>query len=213
MTAPICLFISNDFVVVHKPSGMVMDGTFSLSVKTWLEEHLRKQSFIPKWGPYPIHYIDRAVEGIVVFALKKRVFTQLQQQMEQGDFLKVYAARSINSPSINSFPSTINHFHSRTADGKRAIISEDDLPEYKTAALEILEIIPFIKIRLITGRFHQIRAQLAHLNAPIVGDTMYDGTDPPVAPAKIDLCAYQLSFTNPKTNERLEFSVNPSFLD
>lgn len=200
-------------MVVHKPAGMVMDGTFSLSVKTWLEEHLRKQSFIPKWGPYPIHYIDRAVEGIVVFALKKRVFTQLQQQMERGDFLKVYAARSINLPRINSFPATINHFHSRTADGKRAIITEDDLPEYKTAALEILEIIPFIKIRLITGRFHQIRAQLAYLNAPIVSDTMYDGTDPPVAPAKIDLCAYQLSFTNPKTNERLEFSVNPSFLD
>jgi 23S rRNA pseudouridine1911/1915/1917 synthase len=212
MSIPSIVFSNSDLIVLRKPHGIPVDGAFDLTLKSWLENQIQRQSMKVKWGPYPLHYIDRAVEGLVLFACKKSVFTQLQQQMQKGDFKKVYLAKCEGDFSNAQLPFILKNHHSRTPDGKKAIISLDAKKESKYCAIKILESSPYVKIELITGRFHQIRAQLAFLGKPIVGDLLYSKNSLNVkSPESIQLCAAELSFFDPKTGERLLFTTQPSF--
>lgn len=199
-------------MVVRKPHGIPVDGNFDLTLKSWLEKHIQTEAKKVKWGPFPVHYIDRAVEGLVLFACKKSVFTKLQEQMQNAAFTKTYLAKCEGDFSGMQLPLTLKNYHSRTPDGKKALIHKDSKAGAKYCSLKILESSPYVKIELITGRFHQIRAQLAFLDKPIVGDTLYgQATSRAKSPEMIRLCAAELSFFDPKTGERLWFSTQPSF--
>lgn len=67
----------------------------------------------------------------------------------------------------------------------------------------------FLRIRLLTGRHHQIRVQLAHAGAPLAGDRKYGGAEP--GSGGLCLCACELCFLHPKTKEKMEFRVPPTF--
>ena len=93
----------------------------------------------------------------------------------------------------------------------RAIIVEESNPRAKKARLsyKLLEKIDdhcLLQIKLDTGRFHQIRVQLASRTAPILGDVKYGGskTGHPLC-----LCAYRLQFTHPVSEEGMTFEIRP----
>ena len=65
-----------------------------------------------------------------------------------------------------------------------------------------------LKIRLLTGRHHQIRVQLAHAGCPIVGDRKYGKAEG----GPFCLCACELRFLHPVTREKMRFCTEPSFL-
>ncbi len=94
--------------------------------------------------------------------------------------------------------------------GRARVVDEHD-PRAKIARLsyEVIEECgaeKLLDIRLQTGRFHQIRAQLAARNAPIVGDAKYGGT---ATGRPLCLCAYRLIFRHPATGEEVEFAIRP----
>ena len=64
-----------------------------------------------------------------------------------------------------------------------------------------------LDIELMTGRFHQIRAQLSHAGHPIVGDVKY-GAKTAEPDRSIRLCAYRLSFEHPGTGKRMDFELD-----
>ena len=64
-------------------------------------------------------------------------------------------------------------------------------------------------LHLVTGRTHQIRVHMAHIGHPVLGDRLYGRRDTPRAP-RLMLHAWQLSFTHPKTRERLSFEAPPA---
>ena len=68
-------------------------------------------------------------------------------------------------------------------------------------------LVTLLKIHLKTGRFHQIRAQLSHMDCPILGDVKYGA--PEKRRGEIALCSYKLSFTHPKTGEKMDFKIKP----
>ena len=69
----------------------------------------------------------------------------------------------------------------------------------------------FLRIRLLTGRHHQIRVQLAHAGAPIAGDRKYGEAEPGCR--QLCLCACELRFVHPKTKKKMDFRVEPTFFD
>ena len=64
-----------------------------------------------------------------------------------------------------------------------------------------------LRIRLLTGRHHQIRVQLSHAGLPICGDAKYGKAGGPLC-----LCAYKVIFSHPRTGKRMEFEVKPTFV-
>ena len=67
-----------------------------------------------------------------------------------------------------------------------------------------------LRIRLLTGRHHQIRVQLAHAGVPIVGDRKYGMRE---ERGQLCLCASEMVFGHPGTGERMGFRVEPAFLE
>lgn len=85
--------------------------------------------------------------------------------------------------------------------GKRSELLYRTLEEWEGKSL--------LEIRLLTGRHHQIRAQLAHAGAPVVGDAKYGKADS--ERRQLCLCSYKMTFVHPRTGAPMTFQVEPSF--
>ena len=196
---PFIVDITSDYVVVDKPAGLVVDSGQSdfPSLTSKLENVLKSRGErISKWGLHPLHFIDRAVAGLVIYARKKSAFTALQAQFTDRTIKKIYRVKT-DSP-LKTIKGHLIHFHRRSADGKVAQIFDTKVVNSKRVDLRYrhLENNTY-EIQLGSGKYHQIRAQLSHEGSPIVGDTLYNGEGAP--PETIALVFYQLTFKDPKT--------------
>ena len=207
-------------IIVHKCAGLATQSA-DVSRKdcvSILKEHIKKNTPGLKSEPYLgiIHRLDRPVEGLLVFAKDKRTAADLSRQVQNGKMKKGYTALV---EGIVDAPTDTGLKDMMCKDGKRnmAVIYDDGragLQEarlsYRTERILKEENRSILSIRLITGRFHQIRAQLSHMGHPIVGDTKYGALSS--YPEGIALVANRLEFIHPLTGEKIEKAVDFSFL-
>ena len=119
---------------------------------------------------------------------------------------------SVRGPSANDgsagIPSAHGHPGENLSSGHRAEL------EYEILQVREAEGLSLADIRLITGRFHQIRAQMAHAGTPLLGDMKY-GSEASKALARglgvryVALCACSLEFRHPVSGKRMEFRIEP----
>lgn len=122
------------------------------------------------------HRLDRIGRGIVVIALTDEAISFHNEQLRERAWGKLYLAR-IHSPSESDMEGILgsHKIHLRTVKGRAEVVRSGG----KQALLDVLAISPrqrhlsYALVRLRTGRFHQIRATLAHLGVPMVGDRLY----------------------------------------
>ncbi|QQD85115.1 RluA family pseudouridine synthase [Jeotgalicoccus sp. ATCC 8456] len=155
-------------------------------------------------SPYvePVHRLDVDTSGIVLFAKNAYMKKILDYMLAKNEIERIYKAHvklgsKINKQTVNAplgrKPHT-NLYHV-TREGKTAIthiIEVKKLKHYEELTVE-----------LETGRTHQIRAHLKHLNAPIIGDKLYGGPTSPY----MHLYGYQVSFTNPLSGEKVNVTM------
>ncbi|MCF0235854.1 MAG: RNA pseudouridine synthase, partial [Bacteroidaceae bacterium] len=197
--------------VVNKPGGMLsVPGNDEVpSVK---DEILRL--FPQADGPIIVHRLDMETAGLMVVALTRRAYHDLQKQFAQRLVHKSYyaeveslapldAAHALDRPrqGVISLPLCPN-----PDDRPRQLVSAQYGKEAVTH-YEFASTSPPIALRLspITGRTHQLRVHCAHpdgLGLPIVGDHLYGRPGP-----HLHLLAQQLSFAHPVTKEALRFEV------
>lgn len=200
-------------LALNKPQGIMVEED------RWGHENLcqcaknylantspRKEVFLQN-----IHRLDRPVSGIVLFAKKPSALKHLQEQFRQKTIQKVYLALTDKHPSEST--GELNHFHYKDVRHQKALISSKKLPSYSPVSLlyELLfekNGIYYWKIKLLTGKYHQIRAQLAHVGCPIIGDELY-GSKVAYRPHAIALHAFRLEFTHPKTNKLVSLTASP----
>ncbi|MCH8545538.1 MAG: RNA pseudouridine synthase [Cryomorphaceae bacterium] len=207
---PFIIDITSDYIVVDKPGGLVVDSgqTDHPSLTKKLENVLKSRGErISKWGIHPLHFIDRAVAGLVIYARKKSAFTSLQAQFLDRSITKVYLAKIVHP--LRSSEGSMVHYHRRSSDGKVAQIFDNKVEHSKRVDLRYRRLDNHTyEILLGSGKYHQIRAQLSHEGSPIVGDTLYDGSNHP--PESIALICHQLTFVDDKTGERKSYTSNHS---
>jgi len=160
---------------VVKPAGMATElsrdtkGTSLLSqVKT---AAARSHPKLP-------HRLDRVSRGIVIVALTKRSIAHHNQQILERAWDKIYLARCLAPAGREPDDLLGQHkLHLRPQGGRARVVRSGG----NQALTEILDVAPapdidgeiHVLVRLLTGRFHQIRATLAHLSAPLVDDWVY----------------------------------------
>lgn len=211
-TAPIVLHNDKDLIVLVKPSGMLSesDPFGNPSVQGFVAGLCGREIKI-KTGPGMVHRLDRSTGGVMVLAKKASILKQLNSDFENRLVKKTYLAEVEGSPVPSS--ARLSHFLTKNNRHRKAILHHKAVKGSAQAILSYETIenrgrTSILRIHLETGRYHQIRAQLAFIGHPVLGDDKYGSTIPSV---KIHLHACGLEFTHPKTGKRLVFASNPYF--
>lgn len=214
------LFEDKHIIVCEKPAGVPVQ-TKSLSTKdleSMLKTHIAKTSG-EKVPPYlaVIHRLDQPVSGILVFGKTKAAAANLNKQMQSDGFGKFYQAVlcGVLSPESGKLTDYLikdgrtNTSHIGKKGEKDAKLSE---LSYETLQTNEEKTLSVVKIKLATGRHHQIRVQMAGAGTPLWGDNKYNpefvnkrGYFP------IALCAYKLEFKHPATNKPMNFELTPNW--
>lgn len=191
-------------LVVNKPHGLMVEpdrnGYPNLlqEVKKYLKSCTQEKGEV---YAQHIHRLDRPVSGIVLFAKKREVLRNLSEQFAERKVKKYYQALTDKEPQLLS--GTLEHWHKK--EKKRAVISEQQSEwaervslQYAVSAIGDNRFLWDIELH--TGKFHQIRAQLAYVGCSIVGDQVY-GSTVLFKPDAIALHARKLIFNHPVTND------------
>lgn len=196
--------------IVNKPIGLVVHPASSYKKETLVHGLLYLTSELSDLGGSNrlgiIHRLDKDTCGLLIVAktndaheklsrmLKYREITRKYYTLVHGNFpyekIKVDAA-------IGRHP-TIRTRQAVVSSGRNAVSYFTRIKQFKHYT--------YLEAQLETGRTHQIRVHLAHLGYPIVGDTTY-GRRKDIIKGQF-LCAHELSFIHPFTNEKLKFNIN-----
>lgn len=169
------LYEDDDVIVVNKPSGLLTHAKGGLSDETTVAEIIRpKTSFATDTDrPGIVHRLDRDTSGLLIIAKNPESAAHLQRQFAERTAKKTYIAITDSKPKLNAAkidlpigrnPSAPSTFRI-DPNGKPAQTTYHVLAENDAQSL--------VELKPTTGRTHQLRVHLAHLNAPILGDRVY----------------------------------------
>jgi RluA family pseudouridine synthase len=200
-------------LVCNKPAGLMVEPdrnnhpNLLQQVKNYLKEKTGDKN------PYAqhLHRLDRVTSGIVLFTKQKEHLRNLSEQFAQRQVSKYYVALTDKAPEKKA--GILEHWHRK--EKKKAALVLEGTKYAEKAKLEYI-VQPHGKyylwnIKLHTGKYHQIRVQLASIGCPILGDELYGSTEPYQTNA-IALHAAKLIIEHPVTKEKMVFeAINSGF--
>lgn len=209
------LYEDEDLLVCRKPAGVAVQ-TKKLG-QADMESLLKNYRVARGEQPYigVVHRLDQPVEGVMVFAKTKEAAAALGRQIAAKLADKCYYALVDGAPEKkrgtlvdylvrDGRTNTSSVAECGTKDAKRAELSYEVTEQKSGRAV--------LKIRLETGRHHQIRVQLAHAGMPIVGDRKYNFKEN-IAPSGegLCLCSYRIGFRHPISHKNLAFEIDKPY--
>lgn len=146
----------------------------------------------------------------MVFAKTSKAASRLAEQMRSGDFEKQYLTVLVGCPKEKQ--GTLVNYLKKNSVNNMVYICTQTTDGAKLASLDyaVLEEkggCSLVRVKLHTGRTHQIRVQMAGIGTPVYGDMRYGGEN--AKKGGLALWAYSLAFTHPVTKERLRFMAEP----
>lgn len=196
------VFADDHLLVVNKPSGLAVhrgearDPLYAMNLAREVAGRL----------VHPLHRLDRATSGLLVFTFDKAVLAAMQQKLESGGMEKVYWALVRGIPPEQG---RIDHAIPRQEGGEPVAAVTD------FRRLGIFERYALLEARPRTGRRHQIRKHLKHLSHPLIGDTRYGKGEhnryfrQQAGLFRLALHAVALSFEHPISGEHLDLIARP----
>ena len=174
--------LTNNYVVINKPAGVPSQSDISgdddaLAMTSRALSDLGADSSL-----WLVHRLDRTVGGLMVIARSAKYAALLSAIVSDGDFSKVYLAVVEGKAPGGEL---IDYLYKDARIGKSLIVtaSRSGAKKARLCYVPIAEyseqgkIRTLVTVRLYTGRFHQIRAQLSNSGYPIVGDKKYGSRD------------------------------------
>ena len=197
------IFEDKDILVCDKPSGLLSEGEGKESLTSLLAA-TREKIFC-------VHRLDRETSGLMVFAKSAKAAASLSEQIQGSDFEKEYLALIEGTPANESGIFEDMLYFDRTKN-KSFVIKEGkkERKGVKRASLEYSVIssdkdTSIVRVKLHTGRTHQIRIQFASRGMPLVADRRYGAK--PSEQKVFSLRCCHLSFYHPTTKEKLCFDI------
>lgn len=208
------LFEDNHLLVVEKPVNVPTqeDESGDPDMLTLLKEDLKARHQKP--GNVflgLVHRLDRPVGGAMAFAKTSKAASRLSDQVRTHTFGKTYMAVLRGKPDLAQ--GRLTDWLLKDAKTNTVRIVKENHPDAKQAVLdyEILdkkEDLSLVRIKLLTGRPHQIRVQFAGIGCPLYGDQKY-GSAVNAPGQQIALWSVGLELDHPTTKERLSFASRP----
>ncbi|MDD6156772.1 MAG: RluA family pseudouridine synthase [Lachnospiraceae bacterium] len=205
------LYEDDAILVCYKPAGIATQ-TRKIGQQD-MESLLRNYRARRKENPYigVVHRLDQPVEGVMVFAKTPGAAAKLSEQIKNRAVGKHYYAVAWADDYAGEDQGVLEDYLVFEQKSNLTRIVDRDVPGAKKAMLEYriagrTEGKLCADILLHTGRHHQIRAQFAYADMPLVGDAKY-GKRKEKCP--LALCSYRLEFAHPTSGENMDFSAVP----
>ncbi len=208
------LYEDNHLIAVNKlPSEIVQgDNTGDRPLSDNLKQYL-KQKYDKPGNVFlgVIHRLDRPVSGVVVFAKTGKALRRMNELVKQRALKKTYWAIVKNKPPETT--GKLVHYLSRNTKKNKSFVSPVPGKDKKEAVLSYRLLASgqryhLLEIDLLTGRHHQIRAQLAAIGCPVKGDLKY-GFPRSNPDASISLHARKVVFVHPVKKEKVAIVADP----
>lgn len=200
------IYEDNHIIVVNKRPGEIVQGDktgdtpLSETIKSYLKEKYNKPGNV---FCGVVHRIDRPVGGLVIFAKTSKALSRLNDMLRKGEIHKTYWALVEGKPERES--DTLRNF--LVSDGRinKTFIAREGDRDAKESALKYSTVAngdrySLLEVNLLTGRKHQIRAQLSAIGHPIKGDLKY-GARRSNPDGGISLLARRIEFIHPVSKE------------
>lgn len=205
------LYEDNHLLVVVKPPNMVVqaDDTGDLDILTALKQYIGEKYQKPG-AVYLglVHRLDRPVGGVMVFARTSKAASRLSEQFAAHRAGKIYLA--VAQGAIDSETRLMDYLKKDAKTGMVRAVGKET-PGAKQATLTTTPLMQangntLVRVRLETGRAHQIRVQHQHMGHPLWGDARYGGGKPG---QQIALWAYRLTLMHPTQKIEMTFTCLP----
>ena len=209
------VYEDNHIIVAHKEVGEIVQGDktgdrpMSESIKEYLKEKYNKPGNV---FCGVVHRLDRPVAGLVIFAKTSKALTRLNEMLRKGEIHKTYWALVEGKPEKEADRLT-NYL---VSDGRinKTFPAKKNTPGAKESILTYRKIVEgerysILEIELITGRKHQIRAQLSGIGHPIKGDLKY-GAKRSNRDGGISLIAKRINFIHPVSKQEIALEIEPT---
>ena len=201
------LYEDNHIIVVVKPVNILVqaDITKDVDMLTLIKKYL-KEKYNKPGNVYLglVHRLDRPVGGVMVFARTSKAAARLSEMIRNSSFKKTYLAVVCgNLKGSGEFVDNIVN-----DEFKVSIDASGKLSKLKYRVIASAQNLSLVKISLITGRKHQIRAQFAYHGYPLWGDQKYN--DNASSGEQIALWAVNIKFKHPVRDEIMNFTSLPN---
>ncbi|MBQ3796080.1 MAG: RluA family pseudouridine synthase [Butyrivibrio sp.] len=237
------IYEDNDILVCHKPSGVATEGAkaYTMDLISSARNYLARKNRQGK-PPYvaTVHRLDQPVEGVVVLAKTKKAAGDIASQIKKRSTDKYYYALCYGI--VPEDEGHLSDYLVRTEDGLAKVISEREKDSLKDSCITLengdkLRIVAgeakkaeldytvikrtenttLLRIKLLTGRFHQIRVQISNMGYPILGEKRYESRESAAYSEEqgirdICLVSYKFALDHPTTKKRMEFEIVPNNL-
>lgn len=202
------VYEDNHIIIVNKQSGEIVQGDktgdtpLSDIVKQYIKEKYNKPGNVFLGV---VHRLDRPVSGLVVFAKTSKALSRLNEMFRTGDVHKTYWA--IVKKNDIATEATLTDWLTRNERQNKSYAHNREVPGAKKAVLSykvrsMSDNYMLLEVRLMTGRHHQIRCQLAHMGCPIKGDLKY-GSPRSNPDGSISLMSRRVEFVHPVSKETI----------
>lgn len=185
-------------------------GVVSTDQEGGVPDLLRRQLGEERSCMRTVHRLDQVVGGVMVLARSRRAAQLLSAQIRTGGFEKEYLAAV--QGQVLPERGTLRDLLRRDTGERRTVVAREPGKDVREAVLHyetlaVGEAFSLVRVRLETGRTHQIRCQFAHRGWPLAGDVKYGARAQEME--GVGLWSCMLAFDHPETGERMRFSAPP----
>ncbi len=207
------IYEDDDLLVVNKPKGMVVhpaagnpDGTLVNALLYHCGDSLSGIGGVVR--PGIVHRIDKDTSGLLMVAKNDTAPLKLSEQIKEHSFTREYEAVIIGH--LKEQKGSIDAPIGRSKNDRKKMAVTELNSKNAVTRYEVLEEYPgfsYVRLRLETGRTHQIRVHMAYLGHPLAGDGVYGGRNAErIMEGGQCLHARKIGFKHPTTGKYMEFT-------